>query len=162
MSSSSPELGFARTAPLRFLSRLPSSRTSTALRRRVSRAPPLTMPWPGMPHRPRPAPPLRHARQWPASRALWPMPRAPLGSHECGEHAGHLHRTEDLTVGELSPSVISSVLVRLTGEVPLNPEPVCQSLCVYTRVQIRVHPAFSSAGFQKDFKNDFKNVLNSL
>ena len=51
----------------------------------------------------------------------------------------------------------------LTGGVPLTPGPVCQPLCVYARVQIRVDLAFLNRDFQKRIKEMiYRFCLNAL
>ena len=48
--------------------------------------------------------------------------------------------------------MVSATLLPLSliGGVPLTPEPICQPLCVYARVQIRVDLAFLNRDFQKE------------
>ena len=78
------------------------------------------------------------------------MPRALVGSHEGGEHAGHLHRAEDLAVGEISAVRRLLCPVWLPGGACLMRELTCLSLGVCVCVQIRVDLAFLSRDFQKE------------
>ena len=61
------------------------------------------------------------------------------------------HRRRTLAAGDLL------CFCSADGWGPADPRAHCQSLCVSARVQIRVHPAFSSAGFKRDLGNDFSD-----
>ena len=125
------------------------TRTSTARARWSSHATSRAPSRPEMAGRRWAAPPRRHGR-WPArSRAPPALPLALPCPPWQGGHVGGDLVAGHLADGKLPPDSAASSASGADGWGPADPWAHCQSLCVYMRVQIRVHPAFSSASFFK-------------
>ena len=157
MSSSSPELGSARTAPLRLTSRPPFTRTSTARARWSFHATSRATSRPEMAGLRCAAPPRRHGRRPARSQAPPALPLALScppwhGGHVGGDLVvGHLADGELTPVNAASPAAVAGRWGRLTRGGP----------CVSSSVRPWVHctgctQRFKARWFFRNKRNDFQ------